>query len=79
MDKYTKEEVSQHCTENSLWIIIDNYVYDITSFYKSHPGGLAILLKNGGQNVTEKFDKIKGHTTNPKISDLLANMCIGTL
>lgn len=29
---YTKEQVATHSTEESLWIIIDTVVYDLTDF-----------------------------------------------
>jgi cytochrome b involved in lipid metabolism len=76
MNKYTMEEVSKHNTENSLWLVIDKCVYDVTAFLRSHPGG-DILLNYGGQNATESFDEIEGHGMNPKIGDLMAHMCIG--
>ena len=79
MNKYSLEEVSQHNTENSLWIVIDDCVYDVTTFYKNHPGGINALLNNGGNNVTEKFNKIKGHTYNKKIVELLIDMLIGKI
>ncbi len=79
MNKYSLEEVSQHNTENSLWIVIDQAVYDVTSFHKSHPGGMGVLLNNGGKNVTTKFDNIKGHSINPKVYELLASMLIGRI
>lgn len=39
-----------------LWLIIDNKVYDVTSF-KSHPGGYDILEKCRGQDASSEFKK----------------------
>lgn len=39
-----------------LWMIIDNKVYDVTSF-KSHPGGYDILEKHRGLDASSEFKK----------------------
>ena len=41
-------EVAKHSKKGSCWIVLDSNVYDVTSFLGSHPGGAAILLKQGG-------------------------------
>ena len=38
------DEVLEHRTKDSFWIISDNKVYDITDFYYKHPGGSCILI-----------------------------------
>lgn len=47
----------QHNKPDDLWIIIDSYVYDLTDFLDSHPGGEAVLLMEdiAGQDATETF------------------------
>lgn len=37
--KFTAEEVSSHKTPDSLFIIVDEDVYDVTKFADEHPGG----------------------------------------
>lgn len=44
----TREEVAKHNTADSLWILIDRSVYDITSVLDHHPGGRGALLRRGG-------------------------------
>lgn len=41
------------------WIVIDNYVYDVTNFSNKHPGGKVILLNNVGQDATVNLEKKK--------------------
>jgi cytochrome b involved in lipid metabolism len=53
-------EIFQHNTKESLWILIDNKVYDVTNF-TSHPGKMTVLLNNGGQDATQQFEDI-GHS-----------------
>ena len=36
------EEVSKHNHEGSVWVIIDDKVYDVTKFLLEHPG-MALL------------------------------------
>lgn len=45
---FTREEIAEHNTEKSLWIVADGSVYDVTSILSSHPGGETALLRRGG-------------------------------
>ncbi|KYQ90085.1 hypothetical protein DLAC_08669 [Tieghemostelium lacteum] len=47
------EEIAQHNTVDSCWMIIYNKVYDITSYIPSHPGGKNALLRFAGKDGTE--------------------------
>lgn len=70
---YTIEEISKHNTVESLWIIIDDHVFDVTKYAKKHPGGSRILLKYAGKDCTKEFNDIN-HTD---ASHLLDDLCIG--
>ncbi|RDD46581.1 Delta(8)-fatty-acid desaturase [Trichoplax sp. H2] len=52
---YTIEEIAKHNTENDLWIIINNKVYDVTKWIPYHPGGNLPILNLGGHDVTDAF------------------------
>jgi len=41
---FSLDEVKEHRTKESFWIIWKNKVYDITDFYYKHPGGPCILV-----------------------------------
>ncbi|KAI5180304.1 hypothetical protein NEOKW01_0608 [Nematocida sp. AWRm80] len=49
------EEISQHNSKDSCWIVLSKRVYDITDYLKEHPGGANILIENGGKDCTEIF------------------------
>src|SRR4051812_17622606 len=36
--EFSVEEVREHNNETSCWIIVNNQVYDVTSYLNSHPG-----------------------------------------
>ena len=50
---YTWEEVQEHDTEESMWIVADNKVYDVTNFWKRHPGGSYLVKSKAGTDVTK--------------------------
>lgn len=63
---YTREEVALHCTKEDCWMIIDGKVYDLTSYFPFHPGGVRALLKFAGKDGTEN---VQFHS--PKMMKLL--------
>lgn len=77
MQQFTRDEVKQHASEESLHIIVDAKVYDLTDFIDAHPGGAAALLNAdvAGQDATEQFYNLHRHAVLQKYSDLQ----IGTL
>ena len=55
MKQFTREEVAQHSTAKSAYIIIDSIVYDITRFAALHPGGELLILEQAGKDATKEF------------------------
>ena len=51
-------ELSAHASEKSCWIVIDQFVYDVTKF-KSHPGGWNRILQLAGQDATKAFQAVR--------------------
>jgi hypothetical protein len=39
---FSREEVAEHCDEDSLWYTFRGGVYDLTTFYQGHPGGAPV-------------------------------------
>jgi cytochrome b involved in lipid metabolism len=46
------EEIARHAGEESLWIVIDGDVFDVTGFAKEHPGGAERLAQWAGRDAT---------------------------
>jgi len=64
-----------HNVPKDAWIIVDNKVYDITSYVDSHPGGDSILNYIGGDS-SEGFHGPQHPST---VWDVIAEYYIGDL
>jgi L-lactate dehydrogenase (cytochrome) len=42
-------DVRNHTSLDSCWIIIEGEVYDVTDFIEHHPGGAAVILQFAGK------------------------------
>ncbi len=45
---FSRAEIARHNTRESLWIVADGKVYDVTQFLDQHAGGAQSILKRGG-------------------------------
>ncbi|CAJ2509451.1 Uu.00g144770.m01.CDS01 [Anthostomella pinea] len=71
---FSADEITKHGTPSSCWLVINGKVYDVTAYLDLHPGGAAILLKQGGQDATFEFRKIHS----PDILQFLPkDICLG--
>lgn len=70
------DEVRRHDTEGDLWVVFSGHVYDLSSFAKNHPGGLEILLKGAGKDLTKAFENAN-HSEMTKVFTL--NFRIGRI
>ncbi|KAJ3227761.1 hypothetical protein HK099_000434 [Clydaea vesicula] len=77
MREVSLAEVFKHNTKEDLWIILHDCVYDVTKFAEKHPGGVAVLEENAGENATEQFKGI-GHGKS-ELSKLNAECLVGKL
>lgn len=46
---YTRDQVAEHCDEDSMWFTYRGAVYDLTFFLHGHPGGAPRVLMAAGQ------------------------------
>lgn len=51
----TEDELEKHVDRGDYWIAIRGYVYDISNYIQTHPGG-SIILEGVGRDATEEFD-----------------------
>ncbi|EXJ68021.1 uncharacterized protein A1O5_08636 [Cladophialophora psammophila CBS 110553] len=79
LPKYSSKDVRAHTSDNDLWIVIRNTVYDVTSYLEEHPGGIEILKECAGTDATEAFEDV-GHSERAwaameslMVGELLAN------
>lgn len=71
----TRAEVAKNNTDESLWMIIDHKVYDVTDFLDAHPGGESVLKQVAGTDATEAFYNLHRQ----EILQKYQSLCIGTL
>jgi len=74
---YTLEEVMEHDNEDDCWIVINNKVYDVTSYLEFHPGGKGLVEKTAGKDATHQFYVESQHSDTA--IDLLKKYEIGYL
>lgn len=72
----TYADVLSHAGKEDLFMVINENVYDVTSFVDEHPGGEEVLLDVGGQDATEAFEDV-GHSDEAR--EILNRLKIGTL
>lgn len=61
-----KEELEQHNKEGDVWVLVNGMVYDLSPFYRKHPGGPDSIMEFAGKDGTEKFEEA-GHTKGNRV------------
>ncbi|ORX36403.1 putative cytochrome b5 [Kockovaella imperatae] len=72
--RITLDQLKEHTTRDSLWLLIHGKVYDVTKFRDEHPGGDEVLVEEAGHDATEAFDDI-GHS--PEADSIMEKILIG--
>ncbi|KAI9762787.1 MAG: hypothetical protein M4579_000139 [Chaenotheca gracillima] len=54
---FKQADVASHNKPDSLWIIVDQDVYDLSKFQDEHPGGKKILQRVAGKDASKQFWK----------------------
>jgi len=74
-NSFTLYEISKHNSEHSCYLVINNNVYDVSSYINRHPGGAKTIISHCGKEATGIFAK----THSNKAWDLLKKYKIGTI
>jgi cytochrome b involved in lipid metabolism len=48
--------VALHKTEKDLWLVINDKIYDFSSYPISHPGGADIFYECAGKDATQVWE-----------------------
>lgn len=73
-------EIAKHSSANNCWLLINNKVYDVTSFLSAHPGGEGTITPYCGQEATRAFDtKDIGKPHSRNANAMLADYYVGSL
>lgn len=81
----SKKELEKHNTSKSLWSVLKHsrekimYVYDLTEWQKTHPGGAMAILSIGGKDGTKKFMNNPVHNIEKIEDNILHKYRIGIL
>jgi len=71
-------EISKHNKNVDCWLIINNKVYDISSYLNIHPGGASTITAYCGKDGTKGFaDKDRGTPHSNRADSLLNNYYLG--
>jgi cytochrome b involved in lipid metabolism len=73
----TAEEVAKHTSDTDCWTIVENNVYDITSYIPNHPGGKKNIMRACGTDSTAMFTTSEGREHSQRAENLLQNYLIG--
>ena len=81
------EEISDHNKQTDCWILISGKVYNITSYFGSHPGGSQVMALTCGKDATAAYYTQDPYATtassksrhSSRAQSLLENYYIGDL
>lgn len=76
-ERTLSDDLALHNNPGDCWIYIEGHIYDITTYFGSHPGGDAIMAKYCGSDATSAFNsKEKGIPHSGSARAMLANFLI---
>ena len=74
-ESFTINEVSKHNLKKDCYLVINNNVYDVSSYIGYHPAGSRTIISRCGKEVTGIFARIHSN----RAWDLLKKYKIGTI
>jgi 4-hydroxysphinganine ceramide fatty acyl 2-hydroxylase len=79
MEAYSLDEIREHNSEESAWLLHKGRVFDVTKFISHHPGGRNVLLPKFGSDVTEIMQDTQIHKHTAFAFNMMNKYCIGKL
>ena len=76
---YSREEVLKHDSVEDAWMIVDQRVFDVTSFLYTHPGGLSITEEYLGRDISSLLRSEDVHRHSQTAFEVLEQYCVGRL
>ena len=76
---YRMSDVAKHNVPGSYWIVINNFVYDVTAFTGDHPGGPEPLKHLAGSDASDAFLSKGGSGHTSRAVAMLKKYLIGEL
>nr|XP_011718717.1 fatty acid desaturase 1 [Macaca nemestrina] len=74
---FTWDEVAQRSGCEERWLVIDRKVYDVSEFYRRHPGGSRVISHYAGQDATDPF--VAFHSNKGLVKKYMNSLLIGEL
>jgi cytochrome b involved in lipid metabolism len=75
---FTLAEIAAHDTPDDCWIIVNNKIYNVTSYIPTHPGGSKNITDYCGKDATNAFNtKNNGIPHSPQAREMLNNLLVG--
>jgi cytochrome b involved in lipid metabolism len=78
----TTQEIAKHNSATDCWLIINQQVYDVTTYLNQHPGNADTILPYCGQEATTAFNtkgRRAGDTHSSFANDLVQNYLLGSV
>ncbi|XP_071104226.1 acyl-CoA (8-3)-desaturase-like [Haliotis cracherodii] len=72
---YSLDDIRKHASREDRWIVIDDLVYDVTSWGKMHPGGEKLISNHAGEDATDAW--VAFHNDRKAVSKYLRPLLVG--
>lgn len=76
---FSVQQVQEHSSADSCWVIHNNNVYDVTSFVCDHPGGEDYILDHAGKDITALMHDQLTHLHSDGAYEMMHEFLIGSL
>jgi cytochrome b involved in lipid metabolism len=76
LKKFNISEINIHNKKSDAWVVVDNYILDVTKFIDNHPGGPELFNNRLGTDISDIWHK---YHHNNIMKDWFDNLLIGIL